>query len=539
MRTISTIRPAAGVLLLLAASVPARAQQPAPPPPDAPFEARLAFARAVSFPGRFIRDGAPQLPRTGYAVARDELGAPEWFRDGTRLVRWSTSGPQAPTFVIVDPRARTHTPVLPSAELKAQLTALLGREAELPGEGGWINFALRPDQRGIYFRTGGRPFTLGFTDRRVVPADTMDPALSALRLGRLSPDLQRVATDREGSLLVAGANGTIVERRGEKEYEWTLPEQAWSPDSRFLLALRTDQRKLHRIPIVDYRAPVEEVTMAPYSKVGTPLARVEAYLVEAATGEVRQAPALEEGYYNAVGWRPDGSEALLLFRSRDGKVLELRGIDAATGAMRTVLREENRATFVTDLNFELGGWRSQVRALPDGFLWASERDGWRNLYLYGWDGRLVRQVTRGRTVVHEVMRATPREVFFLASEDGDSPYDRHVYRAPLSGGAAKRLTREPGVHNASVSPTGAYFVDLHSSRERPPVTEVVAADGASRFTLLRADVSALLRTGYRPPEGFTALAADGATRLHGVVFKPNNFDPARRYPVINFVYGGP
>lgn len=548
MRLPSTIRPRATafLVLLLAANTPSWAQQPAsspapvqPPPPGAGLEARLAYAQAVGSPWRFIQDGGMQLPRTGYAVSPGELGAPQWFRDGARIVRWTTSGPHAGTFVIVNARARTQDPVLPSADLRAQLVSLLGREIELPGPGGGINFALRPDQEGVYFRLGGRPFSLGFADRRVTAADSTDPAVMALRLGRLSPDGRRVAFARGGGWAVSGPEGTIAERPGEKDYEWVLPEQAWSPDSRFLLALRVDQRGVHRIPIVDYRTPVESVTTAPYSKVGTPLARTEAYLVEAATGQVRQLSALEEGYYNAAGWRPDGSEALLLHRSRDGKVLELRAVSPATGAARTVLREENRASFVADLNFDAGGWRSQLTPLPDGFLWASERDGWRSLYLYGWDGRPLRQVTRGRLVVHEVARATPREVFFVASEDGDSPYDRHVYRAPLAGGGAARLTGAAGIHNASVSPTGSYFVDVHSSRERPPVSEVVATRGESRFTLAEADVSALLRTGYRPPEGFTALADDGTTRIHGVIFKPYDFDPSRRYPVINFVYGGP
>jgi dipeptidyl aminopeptidase/acylaminoacyl peptidase len=548
MRIFSTIRPRAKVLLvlLLGASTRAGAQQPAaapppvePPPPGAGFEARLGYAQAVSFPGRFIQDGGMQRPRTGYAVSGNELGVPQWFGDGARIVRWSNAGPHARTFVIVDARARTEHPVLPSADLRAQLVSLLGREIELPGPGGGINFALRPDQNGVYFRLGGRPWSLNFADRRLAAADSTDPAVMALRLGRLSPDSRKVALAREGGFVVSGPEGTIVERAGETDYEWMLPEQAWSPDSRFLLAVRMDQRSVHRIPIVDYRTPVESVSTAPYSKAGMPLARTEAYLVEAATGQVRQLPALEEGYYNAVGWRPDGSEALLLYRSRDGKVLELRAIDPVSGGVRTVLREENRATFVADLNFDDGGWRSQVTPLADGFLWASERDGWRNLYFYAWDGRPVRQVTRGRTVVHQVLRATPREVFFLASEDGDSPYDRHLYRARLAGGPAARLTTAPGIHNASVSPAGSYFVDVHSSRERPPVAEVAAADGGSRFTLAQADVSALLRTGYRPPEGFTALADDGVTRIHGVLFKPYDFDPSRRYPVINFVYGGP
>ncbi|WP_420127830.1 DPP IV N-terminal domain-containing protein [Longimicrobium sp.] len=534
------------LVLLLGASTRSLAQQPAsspaavePPPPGAGSAARLAFARAVSYPGRFIQDGDMQLPRTGYAVTPGQVGAPEWFRDGARIVRWSTSGPHAGTFVIVNARARTQEPVLPSADLRAQLVSLLGREIELPGAVVGINFALRPDQQGVYFRLGGRPFSLGFADRRVAAADSADPAVMALRLGRLSPDGRRVAFARGGGLAVSGAEGTIAERAGDRDYGWILPEQAWSPDSRFLLALRVDQRSVHRIPIVDYRTPVESVTTAPYSKAGTPLARTEAYLVEAATGQVRQLPALDEGYVNPAGWRPDGSEALLLHRSRDGKVLELRAINPVTGTMRTVLREENRASFVADLNFDADGWRSQLTPLPDGFLWASERDGWRNLYLYGWDGRQVRQVTRGRRVVHEVPRATSREVFFVASEDGDSPYDRHVYRAPLGGGAARRLTRAPGVHAASVSPTGAWFADVHSSRERPPASEVVAAGGESRFTYLQADPAALLRTGYRPPEGFTALADDGSTTIHGVIFKPYDFDPSRRYPVINFIYGGP
>jgi dipeptidyl aminopeptidase/acylaminoacyl peptidase len=265
-------------------------------------------------------------------------------------------------------------------------------------------------------------------------------------------------------------------------------------------------------------------------------------VVDVSTGRlIPVAGTGEEGYYYHAGWRPDSSEAMLMFLSRDGKRLDLKAVDPATGASRLVMREENSKTFVGDLNFMYQGQQRQFTTLPDnkGFLWLSERDGWRNLYLYDYGGKLQRRLTNGKFVVHEVLRATPTEAFILASIDEEAPYDRHVFRAGLNGGQVKRLTKDSGYHQPTFSPTGTYFADSHSAPARPRVSEVLSAAGRSSFRYAEADVSELLKLGYKPPEHFKALADDGVTPIYGVIIKPYDFDPAKRYPVVNLIYNGP
>lgn len=470
-------------------------------------------------------------------------GEPQWFQRGERFIRWAATGTNAQTFVIVDAAAGSERPVSSPAALNAQLTKLLGKQPPVLRR---VNFALMPDEKGVLFGFAGKAVLLDFATASVSEVSRASILVRALAGGRLSPDARHAATTRGGGFTLAASSGTLIEHKREEDVEWRLAEEAWSPDGRFLLVQRGDTSGVHKIPLVDFSKPLETVSKVPYSKAGTPLTKWRFLVVDPAAARMTEVASLhEEGYWFHVGWRPDGGEALVLFLTRDGKQLDLYAIDPVKASSRLVLREENRDTFVQDLNFFSGlmggGWRMQVTPLPDNsrFLWASERDGHRNLYLYRFDGRLERQVTSGPLVVHDVLRVAPPDVYVQASVDADAPYDRHVYRVSLRGGDPSRLTSEPGIHLASFSPSGAYFVDTHSSRTRPPVTEI-RSEGASKKTVLwRADVSKLERAGYVPPEAFTATAADGVTKIHGAILKPYDFDPARRYPVVNYIYGGP
>jgi dipeptidyl aminopeptidase/acylaminoacyl peptidase len=127
----------------------------------------------------------------------------------------------------------------------------------------------------------------------------------------------------------------------------------------------------------------------------------------------------------------------------------------------------------------------------------------------------------------------------LASAEPNAPYDRIPYRTRLGGGRLERLSPEPGIHRVFLSPTGRYFIDTHSSRTQPRAWDVRSTDGRTTLRYAQADVSGLTQLGFTPPEGFTALAADGTTPIHGVLYKPRDFEPRKRYPVIDFIYAGP
>ncbi|MFE8601296.1 S9 family peptidase [Archangium violaceum] len=509
--------------ILLASGAPAAAATP-----DAQLQARLDLA------DRFVR-----LPE----LIRDSLPPPRWLPDGDQLVFWSGMEPDSGTWMLASARTGAMKPLLPGAELRLQLSRLVGKTVQLPR---WMDFAIAPDQRGIVFQFEGRSFGMGLSAGRVTAlAPTDRAALTLSRSHFFSPEGQSVAVQREGGFAVLGGDGrTQVERSGEENYEWQVPDKAWSPNGRFLMVWRNDLRGVHKIPIVDYTSALERVTQVPYVKTGTPLARSELYVVEPATGRVTRIPPAEgETYDWFAGWRSDSGEALILHLSRDGKRLELWAVEPGSGKRRRLLREERLESFVGGLDFAVEGWARQVTPLPDntGFLWMSERDGWRHVYLYDYAGKLVRQVTRGAFPVHQVAGVAPRgdAVFLLASADSAAPYEHLFYRGSLKGGALKRLSSGSGMHRISLSPSGGYYIDAWSSRVHPRIRDVASTDGKTRFRLTTADASALAELGYKPPEALTVLADDGVTPLQGVLYKPRDFDPTRHYPVVVYIYAGP
>ncbi|MBZ5709920.1 S9 family peptidase [Nannocystis pusilla] len=494
---------------------------PAAPVDLEPLQARLDYAEQF-----FLR---PER-------IRDSLSGQVWLPDD-RFVHWPGVGPNRGTFEIVDPKARTVAPLLSPDELSAQLAG-----ATVPGD--YLQFALAPDSTRLVFRIGDRTFALGLDDRRVVALAADDPANHVLAPDTvLAPDRRALLVRRGHGFAVVAADGrALVERDGEPDAAWKLPRTAWSPDSRHLAVWSRDARAVHKLPIVDYTTALEEVRQVPYVKTGTPLVRAELHLVEPATGRVVEAALPgDESYTWLAGWRPDGSEALVLRLARDGKRLDLLAVAPATGDVRLIVREERPDSFVADVGFDEGGWQQQVMPLSDGLLWISERDGWRHVYRYDYSGELEAQLTRGSFPVHQVLAVTPERdaLLVLASAEPDAPYDRLVYRLPIAGGALTRLSGDAGMHRPSVSPSGRYYIDGHSARARPRAWDVVAVDGGAALRYAEADASAVTALGYQPPEAIVTTAADGVTPLHGTLFKPVAFDPSRRYAVIDLIYAGP
>jgi dipeptidyl aminopeptidase/acylaminoacyl peptidase len=189
-------------------------------------------------------------------------------------------------------------------------------------------------------------------------------------------------------------------------------------------------------------------------------------------------------------------------------------------------------------------WRTTFEPtwLPDGkrFIWPSERDGWNHLYLYNLDGTLIRRLTTGQWPVFDVTAVDPNEewVYFTGHAE-PRLYDTHLYRVKLDGTGFKRLTEATGEHLVMLSPSRRFFLDRHSSPARPDTTELRAADGRRILVLEGTDIRQLADLKWTPPEDLMVKAADGKTDLRAVVYKPYDFDPSRRYPVVDYIYNGP
>lgn len=508
----------------------------------------LCFALAISLGASGIAraqsrdDVSARLDRAAQVAAwpqaiRDSLVPPRWLKNGERLVFWDATGSMAGTWVMVDAARGERRPIITPASLRRQLAALTGQDAALPAQ---MPFVLTLDERGLLFDHAGTGFRLDFAEPNVRRVEKGGMEERLLEGGIASPDGGRVVSQEGNGFAISDGTGrTVMARTGTSDLTWQLPERPWSPDGRLAVWL-IDSRLVHHIPVVDYSTATEQVTMVPYAKVGTPIATARLHLFDPATGELRPVSGeQDEGYDWLAGWRDDGS-ALVLHLARNGKRLDLLSI-ARSGEIRRVLREERQDTKVADLNFATGGWRAQVVPLSKGrgFLWLSERDGWRHVYHHDDAGRLIGQVTRGTFPVLRVDDVSDDGTLLVTAADPDAPYDERLYRGDLKGATLRPVSTSPGIHLALVSPSGRYVLDSHSSWTSPRARDLIHADGSGRTRLTVADARAVAATGYMPPEPIRVLAADGATPLYGALYRPSGFDPTRRYPVVAYIYGGP
>lgn len=242
-------------------------------------------------------------------------------------------------------------------------------------------------------------------------------------------------------------------------------------------------------------------------------------------------------YLPRVKWNSSGSKLAYIWMNRDQSRFELRFADPSTGRSRTAFAEE-RDTWV---NFESSTLFPRVNWIflrNDSFLFASERSGFRHLYLFDSEGGLLRQLTDGSWEVVEIDGLSEDEqiVYFTASEK--SPIESHLYSVRTDGTGFQRVTERKGVHDTRISPSGEYFLRTHSSGRIPPSTAVFGADGSEVYTLFESQRPDTDRWAVSYPE-FLTIEADDGTPLHATIMKPPGFDPAKKYPVIVYVYGGP
>jgi len=362
------------------------------------------------------------------------------------------------------------------------------------------------------------------------------------------PAGDRLAFVREGDLWVLDLESRTevqITDRGDQQTlgngiaDWVYEEELdvrrsfwWSPDGQKLLFVQYDTARVGRFTLTDELALYARVERQSYPKAGAanPVVRLGVVPV-AAPREVKWVSLGEERdvYLPRAGWCPDGSVWYQVM-NRDQTALELRVADPDSGVSRVLLREHDPAWVNV---------RNDMLFLDDKtFVWGSDRDGWRHLYLYNVDGTLKRRLTSGSWQVEEVYGtdASGSNLLVLATEK--DPRERHVYTVPLADGSLDRLTTEAGTHQALLAPGGAMWVDTWSSLDTPHRIEVMGDGGRRLRTLATGAIPALDVYQLVPFELGTIDAADGTTLYTGMV-RPSDFDPKKKYPVVLYVYGGP
>ncbi len=368
-------------------------------------------------------------------------------------------------------------------------------------------------------------------------------------------DLAQVPNSSEWGVLIQDHNLFIKHHQtmelvqlthsGSPEASYSAPFH-WSSDGRKLIAYRAKANTPRKIHLVE-SSPKDQLQprlhTLEYPKAGDERHPPKPCLFDIA--ERRAIPVADALFSNAWSiseprWAPDSSEFYFLYNERGHQRLRLLGLDAKTGAVRTVL-EEQSSTFIDYSQKTFLHWLDDTGEL----IWMSERDGWNHLWLYdASSGTVKNQITRGKWVVRKVERVDKdRRQIWLAiagQRPGEDPYHVHLARVNFDGTGLVVLTDGDGTHRWEFSPDRRHFLDTWSRIDKPPTTELRRADDGALICLLEeADATALLTTGWRPAERFVAKARDGHTDIHGILTRPSNFDPSQKYPVIECIYAGP
>jgi dipeptidyl aminopeptidase/acylaminoacyl peptidase len=241
-----------------------------------------------------------------------------------------------------------------------------------------------------------------------------------------------------------------------------------------------------------------------------------------------------------VRWQADGKRFFFVYNQRGHQVLRVVAVDAETGETTTIVDEVSK-TFLDYAAKQYLHWLPETNEL----IWMSERDGWNHLYLYDTKtGKVKGQITKGDWTVRGVdsVDEKARRVWFRAGglDAKQDPYHVHYAHIGLDGTGLVRLTKGDGTHSITLSPDRKHLIDTYSRVDLAPMTELRrSADGKLVRVLEKADTSSLEATGWKPPERFVAKGRDGKTDIWGIILRPTNFDPKKKYPVIEDIYAGP
>lgn len=377
------------------------------------------------------------------------------------------------------------------------------------------------------------------------------------RTAELSPDGSMLGEERKGDMYVFDLR-TRTEKRLTNDatehvfnghFDWVYEEEfglaqawSWSPDSKHIAFWQVDERKVPEVQLTDFsgRHPTWDRLRIPQP--GDSNSTIRIGVVDPRTGRKIWLDPKQTGsfYIPRIYWTSQPDTLAMLVLNRKQNDLKLLFFDVKTGGSRQVMQETSK-TWIDVYDFYAGVQDLMTfPAKAREFFWVSDRDGFQHIYRYDYSGKLIQQVTHGSWTVARIEGTNPKDQIIYFTSTDPSPLERQLWQVKFDGTGLKRITTTKGRHSIDMSPNAEHFVDRWSSTTQPRQVEVWStATGKLRSIETNEATTRWLATHeYTAPELFSFTTSDGV-KLDASMIKPTPFDPAKKYPVVFTIYGGP
>ena len=423
-----------------------------------------------------------------------------------------------------------------------------------PKKPGWAQVS--PDDKTVVFARGHNLFMMDEANYKLALKDFGDPKVQEVQLttdGEEHYSFARRLTDEAKTTLKKDQKNDTKHKDGPRVPAIGVQ---WAKDSKKFSAVRTDQRKVADLWVINslasprpkletyrYEMPGEENVdqdeLLVFDRDTKKRITVKADAFKDQGLQVANARSLardRDKEKTEPRWLSDTSDRLFFWRfSRDLHRVDVCVANTETGEARPIIEERLNTYIETQPLWTLGNGQE--------FIHWSERDGWGHYYLFDANGTLKNQITAGEFVTGPISFVDEklRVMYFAGNgrEPGEDPYFTHIYRVNLDGTGLRLLDPGDASHSSTLSDNGKYFINTYSQVDTAPRSELFDTAGLKLADLEQTDVTALTDAGFRFPEPFKVKADDGVTDLFGVMYKPFDFDPGKRYPIIAYVYPGP
>jgi len=461
-------------------------------------------------------------------------------------------------YVYVDPSKKIKRPLFDVTKMSQSLTGISGkpvtanrlpiRDLYVYPEGGKIAIATNT----LFYDVDLANYQLTKIDS--LPVDkTVYPGLTRTvgrwqrgRTERMSPDKRWSFVLKENNIFlepVGGGEAIPYTTDGTKELPYG--DVSWSADGRYLIAYKI--KRIVDKPVYYIATSLPGVTRGElkqqnYKQPGDDFSTYEMYTIKVADKFVRRVSTDIIDFFDAprIRWNEGDNDHFLFERvDRGHQRFRIIEVNLENGTTRNIVDEQTN-TFIYEQKIF-----THYLPVSAEIVWITEKDGWRHIYLVdAKSGKVKNQVTKGNWVVRTIdsVDNVKREIWFQASgmNAGEDPYNIHYYRIGFDGNNLIRLTQEGFNHRLVFSPDKQFFLDSYSTPENPTVSIVGrTSNGEKVLDIEAADITRFVKAGFKLPEVFHSKGRDGVTDIWGIIFRPSDFDPTKKYPIIENIYSGP